>query len=1801
MSDLQITQLTSLPEAGIQSADVAAVADISASETKKVTIKDFVAAGLTLIDDASIPGAKIGVLSSNQVSTGAIIDSAVTNAKLANSSITLGGVSISLGSNDASPAFNLADATGYPTSSLSGTITNAQLAGSITGAKISDSTITYAKLNISNGDIPGAKITGTSITAGQLASDSVTAAKIAENAVGASKIGSAVITSSHVAANTLTANNLAPNCIGTSELSSSSVETGAIQDNAITTAKILNANVTAGKLAANLPGSILATGAISSTQLAENSVTASELADNSVDTNAIANSAVTDEKIASGIAGTKITDGTITPAKLNTSNLDRSLNVDSGNLGINNVIDAGTASGISYNAQGLITGVVALAASDLPIATTSVVGGVSVGAGLSITGAGALSITNSIAGATVSGITFNSQGQITAATGLSASDIPVATTSAKGAVQITSGGGLTVDGTGNLSTSTSGVSSGTYQSVTVNEKGTVTAGAALTDSLIPNLSASKITSGTFNATRIAAGSIDGTRLSNNSTTVFQSVAQSGFPEPQFSGQMLFDTVEEDAYIHDGTAWQAITTLTKGSLTFGGTYDADQQKVVSVTVAGAAAGLTAQQDLPVASAQTDGVYVVVEKQGTPSGGNAPQQLLVPPDYILGVTASGASSWREVDLSSTVSQQTASNITFSAGGDIVASTVQAAIEEVDTEKLAKAGGTVTGQLLVGTAGSLVFEGSTNNAHKTTLSVVDPDATRTITLPNESGTVITSAGENIVTATMVDGSLTNNNLAAGAAIALNKLATVTSGNFLIGAATSGTITSVGITGDISIDNNGLAAISAGSIFNADINVSAAIAGSKIVAGTTSVIGVVQLEDSATSTSTTKAATPASVKVAKDAADTAQTTANAALPKTGGEIGGDISLANNSNIKFYEANGNGSAYVGIKGATDKGSSGSYTISLPAASPSAGQVLKANASTPNTLEWASDSATDSSKLPLTGGTMQGAINLGSNNITNGGTITGTFVGSVTGNADTATKFVSTVNINGEAFDGSADITVAAAAGTLTGTELKSTVVTSSLTSVGSLTSLTAGGLAYPTSDGTAGQVLKTDGSGTLSFTTVDLTALSASNLTSGTLPDGRFPATLPASSGANLTSINATEVTSGTLPTGVLPTIPSGNIPTLNQDTTGTADKATSIAVADESTDTTCFPLFSTDATGTAVAAKSSASKLTFNSNTGALTATSFNGNLVGNGSLITDLPSSGGTITATASGLLTAGDKVVINSDGTVSKVAETILELESTTATLSGTSIQQTSNFKANTFNSTASPVIYTEVDSGSNSQGSRIVYMPVGDYYLAFWVTSQQASNIYWCFVRAVKVDSEGSVKHSNWELFSRLNNGDYVDAECNHFTVVYDPDVEKALVMYSLITTSSTKTIHTRYVSCAALATGGQISSNNDNVLQLTDLGTKTDFDITLPNNNSFGNFTLAYNKGINKFLMSYNQDGTHKIRVGTAANDGNSVSWTSATTLLAGNSGSGIAIEADLTTSFLAVYSEQNSFPNQRPSAIVISVSGTTATVGSATILSSTNITNRENTHLVFDEEYGRWLAFYDQDTTSHTFVARTITIGSSATSISTGSEISLDSDISWFDSSSGFSDLVYDPYIKKTYFHYKTNKTIGSTTYNWITINKVTIASNNSLSFGTEFMYHGESSNTIHIPERTGMAVGGENYMSSPTQFAAPGKTHHLIYITIKDTENDRGDFFKTVKVQNTTNNMTTENFIGISSDNYADTTTATINIVGSADNTQSGLTAAKKYYVHANNTLALSSDPIGPSVEAGIALSATKLLIKG
>lgn len=71
-----------------------------------------------------------------------------------------------------------------------------------------------------------------------------------------------------------------------------------------------------------------------------------------------------------------------------------------------------------------------------------------------------------------------------------------------------------------------------------------------------------------------------------------------------------------------------------------------------------------------------------------------------------------------------------------------------------------------------------------------------------------------------------------------------------------------------------------------------------------------------------------------------------------------------------------------------------------------------------------------------------------------------------------------------------------------------------------------------------------------------------ATNLTSGTLPDARFPATLPAASGVNLTALNASNLGSGTVPDArfpaTLPAVSGANLTNLDAtDLTGTVATA--------------------------------------------------------------------------------------------------------------------------------------------------------------------------------------------------------------------------------------------------------------------------------------------------------------------------------------------------------------------------------------------------------------------------------------------------------------------------------------------------------------------------------------------------------------------------------------------------------------------------------------------------------------------
>jgi hypothetical protein len=623
----------------------------------------------------------------------------------------------------------------------------------------------------------------------------------------------------------------------------------------------------------------------------------------------------------SGISGTNLTNGTVTAAKLDTSTIPATggVTVSSSNLqlvaptspiarnastgSLEHAVSgatAGTYTKLTVDTRGHVTVGALLVGADVPVATTSVIGGVSIppAGGLALTGGGALSHSNAVAGgASVrSGITYDLQGHIVSTAALVAADLPVATTAVKGAV--IAGTGLAVDGNGILSTSVAttsvlggikigdefglngsnqlllatqaNVAGGTaYPKVTVNSKGVVTAGAALIASDIPALDASKITSGSLDIARIATNTITGAKIANYAVTKIGDTQ----PTADHIGEFFFNPLSRDLFLWDGNVYQPIG-ISVGEIIFAGTFNASTGSgtglIASVTAEGTAIGLTVGQPLPVAAAGNNRYYLVVSNAGTITSGNAPQVALSPPDIIL----SNGTSWTEVDVSQTITAQVASNVSFTPAGSISSGNVQLAIQELDTEKLPIAGGTITGNLEIGTAGSFSFEGSTANAFETFLSATDPTADRAIVFPDQNGNVIVSGNASIV--------------------------------------------------------------------NADINASAAIAGSKIVAATTSVVGAVQLSDSTSTTSSVLAATPTAVKAAYDLAA-------AALPLAGGTLTGNVILDNQVDARFREATANGTNYVGFQAPATIATDVLWT--LPATDGAAGQALVTNGSA--VLAWA--------------------------------------------------------------------------------------------------------------------------------------------------------------------------------------------------------------------------------------------------------------------------------------------------------------------------------------------------------------------------------------------------------------------------------------------------------------------------------------------------------------------------------------------------------------------------------------------------------------------------------------------------------------------------------------------------------------------------------------------------------------------------------------------------------------------------------------------------------------------------------
>ena len=424
----------------------------------------------------------------------------------------------------------------------------------------------------------------------------------------------------------------------------------------------------------------------------------------------------------------------------------------------------GAAGAVSYRA---------IAGSDLPTATSSTKGAVTVdGNGLTLSGT-EIQINNTVTAETTEHhvVQYDANGLITGGRTITGTDVPAATSSAKGGVF--PGSGLEVAASGQLNHSNS-VAAGTYTKVTVDGQGHVSSAENIAAADVPDLDASKTTTGTFPTARLANAAITAAKLADSSVTKFGGAGATDnvvvFPDGDFKGQFFFDEKNEDLYIYTGESFLPITVIS-GNLVNAGTYDASTNLLSSVTTAGSAAGFTNGAALPAPATGNLNYYVVVDTSGTGSG-NAPAEALAPPDMLISLGT--GSTFQLIDVSNAIAGQTASNISVVAAGDISSTDVQAALQELDTEKVGSASPSFTGTVALGQNAILTFEGSSDNSFETTLTVTDPTADRTITLPNVTGTVVTTGDTGSVTSTMItDGTIVNADINASAEIAVSKLA--------------------------------------------------------------------------------------------------------------------------------------------------------------------------------------------------------------------------------------------------------------------------------------------------------------------------------------------------------------------------------------------------------------------------------------------------------------------------------------------------------------------------------------------------------------------------------------------------------------------------------------------------------------------------------------------------------------------------------------------------------------------------------------------------------------------------------------------------------------------------------------------------------------------------------------------------------------------------------------------------------------------------------------------------------------------
>ena len=833
MADQRITQLTKLAQADVAANDVLAIVDVGSSITKKVEAKDLFQAGANLADSSSIDLIKLNQSSTTKLGTTALANSAVTYAKIQDVSATdrlLGrstagaGVVEEITCTSAGRALlDDADAAAQRTTLGLGTIATQNASSiAVTGGTITGGTITgITDLAVADGgtgasDASTARTNlgveiGTNVQAYDAGLQSIAGLTTSANQV--------VYTTASDTYATTSLTSFGRSLIDDVDASAARTTLG-LGDLATVTGTWTNGSSFAGTSSGTNTGdqTITLTGDVTGTGTGSFATS-------------IATSAVTETKIATNaVTSGKINAAAVTAVKLaDNSGVIVAADVPSGSGAFIGQQWINTNTGFEYTWTGSewqrLHGISTLTFSE----TTPL--GFSVAYPDNFSATISVNLDTQQANRVFVGPTSGADAAPTFRA-LIPADLPDATASAKGIIQ--PGTGLAVSsGTLNHSNSVTGA---TVSGFTFDNQGHITAATALVASNIPALDTSKITTGTFGTALLANDSVTAIKLAD------YAIAQIGesLPVAEHIGQIFFNPLDKAFFLWDGNVWQPIG-ISAGAIVFAGTYDAGTNLVASTTTEGAAIGLSVGSALPAASNTNANYYVVVSEGGTGTA-PAPTVALAPPDLLL----SNGANWLEIDVSSTYVAQTASNVAFAPAGQVGATNVQAAIEEVSSE--------------------------CRNASNIT-----------------SGTLaVARGGTNIASYTK------GNILAASAATTLNALAVGTNGQVLTAdsAETTGLKWATPTVGTVTTVTS-----STGALTVATATTTPALT---IRSATTSVDGIVQLSDSISTTSSVLAATPTAVKTAYDLA-------NAALPKAGGVITGALEIGNTGSLVFEGSTADG------------------------------------------------------------------------------------------------------------------------------------------------------------------------------------------------------------------------------------------------------------------------------------------------------------------------------------------------------------------------------------------------------------------------------------------------------------------------------------------------------------------------------------------------------------------------------------------------------------------------------------------------------------------------------------------------------------------------------------------------------------------------------------------------------------------------------------------------------------------------------------------------------------------------------